>query len=270
MTGEALPEEFDPGVVAEIKNRLASVRAQGIRIGLAIESGSRAWGFASPDSDYDCRFVYVRKADDHLGLHPHRDVIEFPIIGDVDTGGWDLKKALLLALKGNAVIVEWLKSPITYEEEPGFRERLQSALDDIVDPARVALHYAGLYHSQMVMNGTQAVKIKKILYALRPALALLWLDQRDFAALPPMNMLEVMQETRLAPEAKEVILQLVARKKITRELGVSSPPPELLKVFGDFERRLPEIRARLAARPPGEDKLSVADEYYRSEVLRGG
>ena len=99
-------EGFSPDAVSEIRQRLDAVRASGIRILFAIESGSRAWGFPSPDSDYDCRFVYVRPVEDHLKLNPDRDVIEFPIEGEIDTGGWDLRKALLLALKGNAVIVE--------------------------------------------------------------------------------------------------------------------------------------------------------------------
>ena len=82
------------------------MRSQGVIILFAIESGSRAWGFPSPDSDYDCRFVYIRRVSDHLVLQQPRDVIEFPIEGEIDAGGWDLRKALLLALGGNAVIVE--------------------------------------------------------------------------------------------------------------------------------------------------------------------
>lgn len=109
-----------------------------MRIGFAIESGSRAWGFPSPDSDYDCRFVYVRPVADHIALDMARDVIEFPIVGLIDTGGWDLRKALHLALSGNAVIVEWLKSPLVYEEEPGFRARMAALLDEIMEPRRVA------------------------------------------------------------------------------------------------------------------------------------
>ena len=72
-------DAFSPVAVAEIRSRLQSVRDEGIRIGFAIESGSRAWGFPSPDSDYDCRFVYVRPISHHIRLSPTRDVIEFPI-----------------------------------------------------------------------------------------------------------------------------------------------------------------------------------------------
>ena len=41
---------------------------ENVKIIMAIESGSRAWGFASPDSDYDVRFIYVRKEEDYLKL----------------------------------------------------------------------------------------------------------------------------------------------------------------------------------------------------------
>ena len=104
-----LAPDFDPSVVAGIDAKLREVEANhGVRILLAIESGSRGWGFASPDSDYDCRFIFVRPRDDYLTLFPKRDVIEYPPDGLYDGNGWDLPKALKLLLKGNAVIIEWL------------------------------------------------------------------------------------------------------------------------------------------------------------------
>jgi len=87
-------------------------REEGVRILFAVESGSRAWGFPSPDSDYDARFVYARPADWYLSLAPGRDVVELPIDGDYDTNGWDIRKALNLLLKPNPVLLEWLSSPI--------------------------------------------------------------------------------------------------------------------------------------------------------------
>src|SRR3569832_2200251 len=99
---------FSPDAVSEVRRRLDDVRASGVRILLAIESGSRAWGFPSPDSDYDCRFLYLRKTGDYLALFPQRDVIETPLDGEMDVHGWDLQKALKLLLRGNAVVIEWL------------------------------------------------------------------------------------------------------------------------------------------------------------------
>lgn len=93
---------------------------EAIRILFAIESGSRGWGFPSLDSDYDVRFIYVRPQNWYLSLHPGRDTLEFPVSDLLDIGGWDLKKSLLLAQKSNAVLWEWLQSPIVYRGFQGF------------------------------------------------------------------------------------------------------------------------------------------------------
>jgi predicted nucleotidyltransferase len=110
----AIPSELDPAVVADVDARLDGVAAEhGVRIPWAIESGSRAWGFPSPDSDYDCRFIFVRPADAYVSLWPARDVIETPLDAVFDVNGWDLGKAIKLISKGNVVPTEWLRSPIT-------------------------------------------------------------------------------------------------------------------------------------------------------------
>ncbi len=103
----SIPADFDAATVAAIDERLdLVVRDERVAMPLAIESGSRAWGFASPDSDYDCRFLYVRRRRDYLALWPHRDVIETPLDGLLDVNGWDVAKALRLLVKGNAVVIE--------------------------------------------------------------------------------------------------------------------------------------------------------------------
>jgi hypothetical protein len=119
-----LSADFDPAVVAAIDARLDAIAHEHhATVLLAIESGSRAWGFPSPDSDYDCRFIYVRRREDYLTLYPPRDVIEFPLEGELDVNGWDLGKALRLLLKGNAVVIEWLTSPYAYAGDASFRRR---------------------------------------------------------------------------------------------------------------------------------------------------
>src|SRR4028119_1905108 len=121
----SVPADFDPDCVAQVDSRLARiVHEQRVTIGLAIASGSPAWGFPSPDSDYDCRFLFVRPAEHYLSPWPKRDVIETPLENDMDLNGWELGKALKLLLKGNAVVIEWLMSPIVYDGDLGFREEL--------------------------------------------------------------------------------------------------------------------------------------------------
>lgn len=261
---------FAPDVVAEIHRRLDSVRAQGLRIAFAIESGSRAWGFPSPDSDYDCRFVYVRPVKDHLTLQVVRDVIEFPIVGLVDTGGWDLRKALLLALSGNAVIIEWLKSPLVYEEEAGFRARLSALLDEIVEPQRVAMHYVGLLQKYADDSQLESTRLKKFLYALRPAIALAWMSARDFRSLPPMNMLECMEGVALPDEVARETLLLIDVKKQTREMGEGLPHPVLRAFVAETHARFTHMDKQLLRTAPDAGwRKEKANAFYRAEVLSG-
>ncbi|MGV1836544.1 nucleotidyltransferase domain-containing protein [Rhizobium rhizogenes] len=262
-------EGFAPEAVAEIRLRLASVTAEGIRIGLAIESGSRAWGFPSPDSDYDCRFVYIRPERDHLTLFPHRDVIEFPIVGDIDTGGWDLRKALLLALKGNAVLVEWLKSPLVYEEEPGFRDRLGALLDAIMVPEKVAQHYIGLMKQHRPGEENEPVRLKKLLYSIRPAIALEWMRQTNFEKLPPMNMLECLEAIDMSEGMRATILQLVAVKKETREMGEGVPPLPLIQFLTASLARYSDFSNELRHDAERDKRVQeLADDFYLAEVRR--
>ena len=108
-------EPFD--IVAQIKNKLDLIEyEEKTRIILAVESGSRAWGFASPDSDYDARFIYVRRPEDYIKLQPVRDVIEWQLDDVFDVSGWDLQKALRLLHESNPTLHEWCASPIVYKE----------------------------------------------------------------------------------------------------------------------------------------------------------
>jgi len=93
----------------------------------ACESGSRGWGFASPDSDYDVRFIYVNRLDWYLTVEPGRDVIEQPISGDLDVNGWDLRKTLQLLRQSNPTLLEWLRSPIVYLEEADLQQLYPAA-----------------------------------------------------------------------------------------------------------------------------------------------
>src|SRR5215475_16120802 len=156
---------------------------------LAIESGSRAWGFSSPDSDYDCRFVFVRPITAHVTPWIARDVIELPLEGDLDANGWDLGKALRLLLKGNAVIIEWMRSPVIYRGQAWFRDSFLEFARDAASREAIGRHYLHLGERQRRVyfgDGTSVAQ-KKIFYALRPAAALRWLRIHSTDAIAPMH-----------------------------------------------------------------------------------
>lgn len=240
MTGQ-----IDPNVRAEIDRRLAEVEASdGARLLLAVESGSRAWGFPSPDSDYDVRFVYVRPRDAYLALRSPRDVIELPIVDEIDLNGWDLRKLLGLMLKSNAVVGEWLESPIRYRPDHPVMARVAALADFAFDPRGVARHYASLGGNALDRwpDNDDPVPVKRYFYALRPALAIRAL-RLDPARRPPMNLQRLMEVTDLSLASIAMIEDLVAAKRETREQGHARRYPALdALVRGELDRagELPE------------------------------
>lgn len=154
-----------------------------VKILLAVESGSRAWGFASPDSDYDVRFLYVRTREDYLQLDPLRDVIEQPINDLLDINGWDLQKALRLMYKSNPTLFEWLKSPIIYMETE-FADEMRRVMSDYFSVRHSLYHYISMAEGNYKKYlRTEMVKAKKYFYVLRPLLAGQWILESEIAGL---------------------------------------------------------------------------------------
>ena len=222
--------DFDPAVVAAIDARLqAIVEREPVDVLLAVESGSRAWGFPSPDSDYDCRFIYVRRRDDYLALFPPRDVIECPVDAVLDVNGWDLAKALRLLLKGNAVVIEWLTSPFAYSGSARFRAEATELARQAAVPAAIARHYLHLGERQRrtYFADARAVPLKKMFYALRPAVALRWLRLHPGEAVAPMHFQTLVASSDLPAEVTAIVDDLLVRKSVTRELGSGPLPPPI-------------------------------------------
>lgn len=222
-----LPETFAPDAVARVDALLdAMVEQHGVAIPLAIESGSRAWGFPSPDSDYDCRFVYVRRDEDYLSPWDVRDVLESAPDGVLDVNGWDLRKAVQLLVRGNATVPEWAGSPLVYRGDEAFRTGLLALADRVADRARVATHYAHLGQTQWArfLTDDGRMPLKKLFYALRPALAVLWLREHPASAVPPMRLQDLVAQVPLAEPVVRAVEDLVALKATTRELGVGEVP----------------------------------------------
>ena len=236
---------------------------------MAIESGSRAWGFHSPDSDYDVRFLYVQPVDWHLTVAPGRDVIERPISDELDLSGWDLRKALGLVLGSNAVVQEWLTSPITYVEAPGFRQEMQDFARQTLRTKPVMWHYLRLAQRQLdrLRNPDGQARLKRYFYIVRPVLALRWMRLNAKAA-PPMNMTELIAGSALDTAALDQINALTEQKKSLRESGtVGDTPPEIDALISD-ELALAQTFLGDSPPDPRQAHRAQADALLRRWVRR--
>jgi len=199
----------------------------GVRVLYAAESGSRAWGFASPDSDYDVRFVYAHPRDWYLSVFEARDVIERMLPGDLDVSGWDLRKALRLMSKCNLAFNEWFDSPIVYREDAAFAAAIREVIPHFFQPARALFHYLSMAASTHAehLSGEQ-VRLKKLFYFLRPVLACRWIEHTR--TQPPTAFAHLLAQPWVSDEERQWIAQLEARKAVVRE-GDTSELPAFLR-----------------------------------------
>lgn len=160
----------------------------------AIESGSRAWGFASFDSDFDVRLIYCHRPEWYLQIYEAKDAFEFISheLFDVpfDIGGWDIKKALMHLHKSNAVIFEWLNSPIIYHSNDYFINSIKDIQTDFFNPQAVYHHYQGMSKkANESLNLDELIKLKKWCYLIRALLASLWI--KEHRTMPPVCIREM-------------------------------------------------------------------------------
>lgn len=186
-----------------ICEKLKTIERQfNVRILYACESGSRAWGFASQDSDYDVRFIYAHKMDDYLSIDEQRDVIELPINDMLDINGWELRKALRLFRRSNVALYEWLQSPIVYVQNEALVQDLK-LLMSVYFSARAGIHHylsmaKGVFKDEL---SGEKVRLKKYFYALRPVLAATWIAH--VKSVPPMDFISL---RKLMPKPFESII----------------------------------------------------------------
>ena len=264
---------IDPGmdgaVVAEIDRRLDAIaRDEGVALPLAIESGSRAWGFPSPDSDYDCRFLFVRSPARTFSILPPRDVIEREVTPVFDLGGWELRKALVLLLRGNAVVIEWLTSPVTYRADPPFRRELTDLARLVTRRDDVLRHYVRLaraMHHQHDLGAGTDVPLKKLFYALRPVFAARWLLDRPGETVAPMHFPTLLAQSDVAPPLRAAIEALLERKRQTREIG-RGPVPGV--IHDDLARAMATLPDVAHAPEIEADRLARADAFHGRWVER--
>jgi predicted nucleotidyltransferase len=258
-------EEFRQIVLQRLE---AAEEEHGVRVLYACESGSRAWGFASADSDYDVRFIYAHPEEWYLSfdVERRRDVIEYPIVDEIDCGGWDIRKALYLFTRTNGALLEWLNSPIKYIETGDFANNLREFAPQSFNYVALCYHYSHMARSNArEYLFKERVRLKKYFYVLRPLLALRFIEK--FSQPPPVAFDELVQA--VAPEnIRPAIADLLQLKRNSSELGMGDPIPEIgAFINGEFERHGNVFSGQ--GRPDLLTKLKSRDtlnDYFREAL----
>ena len=218
----------------KILSKLKQIEKQHrVTILYACESGSRAWGFPSKDSDYDVRFIYLRSIDWYLSLYPQSYVIELPIENSLDINGWDIKKALQLFAKSNPPFYEWLGSPIVYLETHSIVQNLRDLSLVFYSPMASLFHYLHMARGnfRQYLQSDQ-VWTKKYLYVLRPLLAILWIEKS--LGVVPTDFNVLVQKIIVEPKLKSEISKLLELKMAGAELD-EGPKIEIINKFIEQE-----------------------------------
>jgi predicted nucleotidyltransferase len=238
-----------------------------VRVLFACESGSRGWGFASPDSDYDVRFVYVHRLPWYLRTQAGRDVIELPVSAELDVSGWELRKTLQLMQASNPVLLEWLRSPVVYRSDAAWVPRLRELALQSFSPVRGYHHYLSMARKTMknhLRADGEVVKYKKYFYALRPLLAARWI--REVGGVPPMRFAELATALLHDADLLAELNALLAVKMRAGEAATSAPWPRI-QAFLHAELALAEQYAPWA-RPPSTETVHAVDAFLLDAVAR--
>ncbi|MHC4214967.1 MAG: nucleotidyltransferase domain-containing protein [Planctomycetota bacterium] len=247
----------------KILQALASIEEKSdVKILYACESGSRAWGFESTDSDYDVRFIYLHRPNWYLSINieSKRDVIEIPIDGVLDINGWDLRKALKLFRKSNPPLYEWLGSPIIYLEKYSVAKKMRQLAPSCYSPIACMYHYYKMAkgNNREFLKGPN-VKRKKYFYVLRPILAVIWIE-RELGVVP--TEFQVLVDTIVeSSELKKGINDLLEAKRIGKELDYG-PRIEVISNFIDAE--LERMENEQFEKRTGKCPVEKLNELFRN------
>jgi len=254
----AIPDTVRDDILLRLKG---AEQEHKVRVLLAVESGSRAWGFESPNSDFDCRFIYAHEQEWYVAvdLEEKRDVIEYPIVDDIDINGWDVRKALRLFWRSNPAFIEWIQSPIVYLENREFARRVRDLVPVIYSPVRGIHHYRSMAKTNYrgYLKGGQ-VPLKKYFYVLRPLLAVRWLERYQSAA--PIEFGKLLHLIEDRQSLFQDIQALLARKRNAPELGLAEPVATINAFIEEELARLDGIHPQVEHHTNG---VSVLNDVFR-------
>lgn len=241
-------------ITQEIKAKLSQIeKRENIRILYACESGSRAWGFASPDSDYDVRFIYIRPKEFYLKLENTRDTLECELNEIYDISGWDLKKMLRLLNRSNPSIFEWSVSPIVYKTTKEW-DYVMQILGNHFSETKALYHYNSITKNNLrrYFNDKTDVKYKPYLYNLRQCLSCEWILDRKS---PPSIVFDTLKEQYLPKELQDSVNNLLELKMSMEEKETGPRIKEIDFYIGSVVSKVEKYLEK-----PAEKRLSDWDE----------
>lgn len=240
-------------------DRLAE--CESISILYACESGSRAWDFASTDSDYDVRFIYARALPDYVRLDVRRDVIEEPITDALDVNGWDMFKACGLLRKSNPPLMEWLGSPIVYRQQAEFAEPLRREAESHFSLRSCGEHYMSMAKRNFrgYIDGRDTISRKKYLYALRPIACARYLLAHG--RFPPTRYAQTLAGIELPAQVQQCNDALLTAKAAGEELA-KGPPIDVLSEY--LRASLDELPESISALPHRRFPADALNQIIRN------
>lgn len=249
----------------EVARRLREVEQQhNLGIVFACESGSRAWGFASNDSDFDVRFIFVRPRHEYLKLNPPKDAFDLHQDQDFDLAGWDIRKTAELMRRCNPPLMEWLDSPIIYETDDVISPKLVDLRVQYFDAKKAAHHYlslaAGVWHKYIADNPNPVRK--KYLYVIRPLACIRYIAMHN--TQPPTLFDDVLEAIDWSADVRGAIDQLVSQKRSAGELG-SQPADPLLSQ--SITRWLEEYELAAHQMPVNETPTQPLNDLINLAIL---
>lgn len=240
-----------------ILKKIREIEAEkGVEVLLAVESESRAWGFASPDSDYDIRFIYKHEKDWYLSPWDKDETIEFMTEDDLDGSGWDLRKTFHLLLKSNAALLSWFYSPIVYKENKRFVDLFSPLADACFSPIAVSYHYLSMSKKYLEACRNDKVKLKSYFYCLRTTLTGKWITEKG--TVPPVLFSDLL--VLVDGYTKRKIEDLVALKATK---GEAYDHPNDWELFGFLENMIAENEERSKSLIGGKADKSEMKRVFR-------
>lgn len=255
-----IPYFMKERIVNELKN---IEKTEEVAVLYAVESGSRGWGFASVDSDWDVRFVYVHRPEWYLAIDDKRDVLEYPLDDNLDISGWELRKTLKLFRKSNPPLLEWLRCPIIYREHYSTAQKMRALTSEYFSPKSCIHHYLhmAIGNYREYLKGDM-VRVKKYFYVLRPILACQWVERNN--SMAPMEFSKLLETQVENRELKMEIENLLQRKTNGEELDIGPS----IEVINDFIEERIAYYEQYVAKYDNKRELDAEklDELFRDTL----